>query len=74
MILPEEYQKNSKGDKKNVASAMKVILNNPDDCLFIIGKFLTFNNFEIFKIKILKNFDFSIECFFFEKSKFLGGK
>ena len=38
MILPEEYQKNSKGDKKNVASAMKVILNNPDDCLFIIGK------------------------------------
>ena len=38
MILPEEYQKNSKGDKKNAASAMKLILNNPDDCLFIIGK------------------------------------
>jgi predicted DNA-binding ribbon-helix-helix protein len=39
MILPEEYQKNSKGDKKNAASAMRLILNNPDDCLFIIGKF-----------------------------------
>jgi len=46
MILPEEYQKNSKGDKKNAAQAMKCILNNPHDCLFIIDSLEDFEENE----------------------------
>ena len=42
MILPEEYQRNSKGDRKNANSAMKVIFTSPDDCVFIIGEKKTF--------------------------------
>ena len=38
LILPEDYQKGRREDgKKNVSAAIRVIFDNPDDCLFIIG-------------------------------------
>ena len=45
LILPEDYQKGRREDgKKNVSAAIRVIFDNPDDCLFIIGKcFLRFS-------------------------------
>lgn len=37
LILPEDYQKGRREDgNKNVSAAIKVIFDNPDDCLFII--------------------------------------
>jgi len=37
LILPEDYQKGRREDgKKNVSAAIRVIFDNPDDCLFII--------------------------------------
>ena len=40
LILPEDYQKGRREDgKKNVSAAIRVIFDNPDDCLFIIGEY-----------------------------------
>ena len=40
LILPEDYQKGRREDgKKNVSAAIRVIFDNPDDCLFIIGQY-----------------------------------
>ena len=41
LILPEDYQKGRREDgKKNVSAAIRVIFDNPDDCLFIIGEYI----------------------------------
>jgi len=50
LILPEDYQKGRREDgKKNVSAAIRVIFDNPDDCLFIIGEY--FNHYR----QILEN-------------------
>ena len=56
MILPEEYQRNSKGDRKNANSAMKVIFTSPDDCVFIIGEKKTFRKCSQNKTRKLRFF------------------
>ena len=40
MILPVDYQKGVGENKKNSTKAMNVIVKNPADCIFIIGKYI----------------------------------